>query len=360
MTRGVLGLAAMCVVAACAHNVPQDKATSTDGRIKGAKPIALDHGEASDSGIVTYPGGDRVDWKVVELPDKQRGTLDVTLTWTTPRPGLKLGFDVFDAWNNPVGAAKRDTESKSKNRLASIKNAKGKYFIRVYAVGRGDAGRYKLALSFKETSTKPPIDWLAIPIDNPPKLADLPGVVVPCDEFQPDLANPECKKKCWPGAPANWPGCANKCNVTPPDPAIPACAATMDCPRGGDIRVKRCTKRDFPPCPDPKKPDLNNLNCIGITVAPVIGRIVGTQIQGSEVVLKIAVGTHSGVTKDWRGEVLQGGTKTAQPAVVKPMSGGTITVTGVDADVTYARTTLTPDQLAANPWVRLSAPNPSP
>ncbi|HEX7842305.1 MAG TPA: hypothetical protein VF469_32760, partial [Kofleriaceae bacterium] len=88
----------VCLALSCAHNVAQDAATGADGKEKGAKPITLENGEGKAGGIVTYPGGDRVDWKLIELPDKQHGKLDIQLAWTPPRPGLQLAFDVFDEW----------------------------------------------------------------------------------------------------------------------------------------------------------------------------------------------------------------------------------------------------------------------
>jgi len=363
MIRGLPVAVSGFLALACAHNVPQDKATATDGRIKGAKQLTLENGEATDTGIVTYPGGDRIDWKVIELPEKQRGTLDVKLSWTTPRPGLQLAFDVFDEWNTLVTSSAKTTrkQGKGRNRLATVKAAKGKYFVRVYAVGRGDAGRYKLGLEFKQTLAQGPIDWLKIPINDPPRLADLPGIVIPCDEFQPDLNNPECKKICFAGAPANWSGCKNTCTANPPDPAIPICAQTMACPKPkADRRVMACRKIDFVKCPDPRNPDRDNPNCDDVTIPPAYGRILGKQIQGKEVIVTIGVGAKSGVGKDWKGEVLQGGTPTLRPAADNPMSGGTLTSIRVDGDVTVGRTTLTPDQLTANPWVRLSAPKPAP
>src|SRR5437764_781131 len=89
--------------AGCAHNVGQDEHSGADAKEKGAKVITLENGEGKAKGIVTYPGGDRVDWKVVDLPADKRGKLDVKLTWTPPRPGLQLAFEVFDEWNTPVG-----------------------------------------------------------------------------------------------------------------------------------------------------------------------------------------------------------------------------------------------------------------
>src|SRR5690242_677674 len=127
---GPRALAVACLAAlSCAHTVSQDASTGPDGKIKGAKPVTLENGEGKAKGIVTYPGGDRVDWKMIELPDKQRGQLDLRLVWQPPRPGLHLGFDVFDEWNTPVVQSKA---SGKKSRTASVPDAKGKYFIRVY------------------------------------------------------------------------------------------------------------------------------------------------------------------------------------------------------------------------------------
>jgi len=45
----------VALLASCASNVPQDKSTGPDGKIKGAKELVLDNGEAKATGIVTYP-----------------------------------------------------------------------------------------------------------------------------------------------------------------------------------------------------------------------------------------------------------------------------------------------------------------
>src|SRR5689334_1213816 len=76
-----------CVaIAGCAHRVKQDEATGPDGVAAGAIPIVLEEEARSDPkaavtyrgqarDVVSYPAGDRVDWKVLELPAQQRGTL---------------------------------------------------------------------------------------------------------------------------------------------------------------------------------------------------------------------------------------------------------------------------------------------
>jgi len=349
-------LAGLLVLASCAHNVPQDSNTGADGKEKGAKPITLENGEGKASGIVTYPGGDRADWKMIELPEKQRGTLQIQLAWTPPRAGLQLAFDVFDEWNRQVGQSAKSAKSRSKGRTrsATIDDAKGKYLVRVFAVGRGDAGKYRLTVDFKESTSGPKFDPLKLEIPDPPKLAAVPDPVIPCDDgVNPfDPKNPECKNVCpAAGAPPNWPPCKDKC-PTPANVELPACQAIMDCPNPADRRVKKCIAdkvHKWPKCPDARNPDPNNPNCDDIKIPPVIGRIIGSSIQGSEVIVTIGAGSNSGIAPNWTAHVLSG-------ASDQPLAGGEVKVVRVDKAVTVGKVHLTADQLLANPRVRLAAP----
>lgn len=330
----------LVVVAGCAHNVRQDKATGADGKIKGAKALILENGEAKGSGIVTYPGGDRIDWRMVEVPPEQHGTMYVTLRWTPPRPGLQLRADVFDEWNTVIATAKRST---ARSRVATVPNAKGKYFVRIYAARRGDAGKYKLTVEVKDDGNLP-IDPRTIVVPEPPKLASVPEPDVPCDESSFDPKNPACKSVCpTTGAPPGWPGCAGKC-PTPPDASIAACQATMPCPNPPDRRVKACKR--FPKC-DFENPDPGNPNCD--QRPPVIARVLKTEIQGGDVLITIGSGTASGVQKDWRGVVLRGDGNA-------PLAGGDVTIIRVDKGLTTGKVRLTIDQIKENPRVKLSAP----
>jgi len=341
----VLGLAILLVLS-CAHSVPQDKATGTDGKNKGAKPLTLENGEAKASGIVTYPGGDRVDWKVVELPDKQRGILDVKLQWTPPRPGLQLGFDVFDEWNHQVTQSKKPRgKSKSRVRTASVDGAKGKYFIRVYAVGRGDAGKYKLTVEYKEQSGPMAIDLTKVEIPEPPKLAAIPEAEAACgDEFAPFDPKTSCRDQCPQGAPSTWPGCRGKC-PDPPDPANQACWDKV-CPNPPTKRAKACKITMFPPC-DKSAPDPDNPKC-DIKAAPVVARVIKNEVQGSDTIITIAAGEDQGVTqKGWTGTVLRGDSD-------RPMDGGSVTIIRVGKRETIGKVRLTTDQISANPKVKLS------
>jgi hypothetical protein len=339
---------AILVSLSCAHNVPQDKASGPDSKVKGAKQLTLENGEAKSSGIVTYPGGDRVDWKLLELPEKQVGVLDIKLQWNPPRPGLQLGFDVFDEWNTPIVQSKKVAKKRSKSRVrtAVVDNARGKYFIRVYAAGRGDAGKYKLTVEFKQSTGPMAIDLTKVEIPEPPKLAAIPEPEATCDEFTFDPKNPACRTVCpTAGAPAGWPACKGKC-PDPPDPQNQACWDKV-CPNPPTIRAKACKLKDFPPC-DKAAPDPENMKC-NVKADPIVGRVIKNEVQGSDVVITIAVGSDQGVGKGWSGRVLRGDSDA-------PIDGGDVQVIRVGKRETIGKVRLTIDQVAQNPKVKLSPP----
>lgn len=294
---GVAAAFAILFALSCAHNVPQDKASGPDHATKGAKSMNLENGEAKTTGIVTYPGGDRVDWKVIELPEKKTGDMDIKLSWTPPRPGLQLAFDVFDEWHKQVVQSKRRGRRRSTSRVrtASIDDAKGKYYIRVYAVGRGDAGKYKLTVEFKESNGPMAIDVTKVEIPEPPRLAAVPEPEATCDEFTFDVKNPACRSVCpAANAPPGWPACKGKC-PEPADVNNPACWNTMACPNPPDRRVKSCPKSKWPKCQDINNPDPNNPNCDDAKAEPVMARVIKTEIQGGQVLITVSGGSDQGV-----------------------------------------------------------------
>ncbi len=331
------------LVAACARNVPQDAATGTDGRIAGAKPIRLDNGEGVARGIVTYPGGDRVDWKSIELPEGKRGTLELAMTWTTPRPGLHVAFDVFDQYAAPVKLA---VHHHRRSRDASIDHAKGTYFVRVYAPNRGDAGTYKLVAKFNEDALPPNVAQLEIP--DPPRLAAVPPAEQPCDHF--DSRNPACATQCPDDAPAAWHGCQNTCRM--PDVTNPACWKTMACPTPPDRRVDDCMAdptKHWSACADFKHPDPNNPLCAATYEKPVDARILRMDVQGSYVLITLDVGSDSSIDSGWTGHLLRGESD-------NPLDGGDLTIVRVDKRRAVAKVHLTTDFITANPHVRLVPP----
>lgn len=331
----------------CPRNISGDLATGEDGKTKGAKEMVLENGEARATGIVTYPGGDRVDWKTLAVPKDKSGTLELKLTWQPPRPGLQLSFEVFDEYGYPVAAPGRSRRGKT--RKAQIENARGTYLIRVYAQQRGDAGKYKLTATMVEKATGPQFDPASLDLPNPPNLASIPDVIVPCDEFTFDIKNPQCRTVCpsAPGAaPANWPACAGRC-PNPPTIDVPSCWATMPCPSPPDRRVKSCK---FPKC-DPANIDPENPNCDNFELPPVFATVLRTEAVGEGSRIVVSAGKEKGVAAKWIGEVLRGNTDA-------PLEGGRFTVASVRTRESIGTVSLTPDTLKANPRVRLRAPKP--
>ena len=329
--------------------MPQNANTGADGKEKGARPITLDNGEGKAKGIVTYPGGDRVDWKLVELPEKQSGTLDFELKWVPPRPGLQLSFDVFDEWGTEIVQSKKQGKGRhGKIRTAQIDGARGKYFIRIYAVGRGDAGKYTMTVDFKPGEGD--LDWTKVDIPDPPRLAAVPTVDEPCDDFNFDPKKPECRIFCpSANAPPGWPPCASKC-PDPPDPQKQACWDKV-CPAPPTTASKMCMsnpKKYFPPCPTPTTIDPDNPNCPK-NAPPIATRVVDVSVQGSEVLVTLPVGSDRGVTTDWHGTLLRGETS-------DPVDGGDITIVRVAAKQTLGKVRLTADQVNRNLKVKLTPP----
>jgi hypothetical protein len=265
---------------ACANNVSQSANTGPDGFQKGAKVIKIESDEVKERGIVTYPGGDRVDWKLIELPAGKKGRLDLAMTWTTPRPGLQLAFDVFDEWNTPIVAAAKG-QGRGRVREASVDPARGKYFVRIYAPKRGDAGTYTFTAAFHEQEVRKPPPQIEIP--DPPKLADVPIQYPPCDNF--DRQNPNCDGACPPDAPPNWKGCPK--TGTGSTGTTPTTTTTVTTPP-----------------PPPSK--------------PVTARIMGVSVVGAELELTILVGKKAGIADSWKLKMKGGGQmKTVQYSYVR-------------------------------------------
>ncbi len=306
MTRSALGWVVVCLLApACANNVSQDRSTGPDGKVKGALPIVLTENEGKANGIVTYPGGDRVDWKAITLPAGKKGRLDVQLTYSTPRPGLKVSFDLFDQWNVPVTEAV--VSGKGRVKSATVDKARGTYFVRIYAPRRGDAGQYKLAAAFHEELPPAIFNPLNLAIHDPPKLPDVPPLPSTCEVWNPK--DPACKG-CPASAPADWKGCAPP-TATPPAPPTP-------------------------PMPPPLPP-----------AKPVMARVIKVDVAGDSLEVVVGGGSEQGIAKDWKVTVLRGDT-------TSPLSGGAGTVVRVNKTTTVIRVKLTSQQINANSNVQLS------
>jgi hypothetical protein len=205
--RGATVATAAFVMAGCpVRYVAQDAHTGPDGESTGAEVMTLKRGEARSGGEVSFPGGDRVDWKYVELPRSHaldRAGANVHFEW---RGSADLSFVVYDDAGNVVGDGGPEFiqhEGGRRTRSAGI-DVTGPVFLEVYATGVMDGGSYEIALYYH-----PPIDWLSIKAPMPPPLGAVPlpyceGIQVPerdrcqwwprCDKREDiDAENPNCK-----------------------------------------------------------------------------------------------------------------------------------------------------------------------
>ena len=334
-----VGLAIASTIA-CTKNVPQDGKSGEDGRNKGAVEMKLENNEATSRGIVTYPGGDRVDWKVIDLPKGQVGTLELRLRWTPPRPGLDLSFNVYNEYGRLLEAAKPNTRSKSRktNKLLTVNEAQGKLLIEIYASGRGDAGRYTLTAEWKPTIDDGGLDWLATEVLDPPRLPAVPEPMKPCSPF--DKANPACKDTCDVAAfDPTWPPCANICPPVP-DPKIKACKL---CNKDAlDPCLPDCLQ--FYPSCDIAKPDYTNPKCKGVSRRPQDGEVTDVKSNGSGSTITINLGLVDGLDKTWTGVLLDGNGNPLKNTDFKP------TTIGKNASVAKIKL----DPVPANVTVRMS------
>jgi hypothetical protein len=313
-------------LAACVRTVPQEGATGKDGRAKGAKPLKLENNEGRGKGIVTYPGGDRVDWRSIQLPEGKHGRLEVEIKWTPPRPGLDLAFEVYDEFFERVAQAKPSPGSGRRRKSADVKKAEGKMYLMIYAPERGDAADYRIQVDFHPAAdgvTLPP-GKVAELIEDPPVLPALPEEAPPPDCVKtpgaPGCPPPDCAKT--PGAPGCPPVGAVDCVKTPGAPGCPPVVA-VDCTK---------VPRD-PSCP---------------ALPPVTGgKITNAQNKTGGAIVTVNRGSSAGVDKGWKGQVVDD--------KGKPIFGGDFICTKVTASECVGSVTLTRDQVAGKKVV-LQAP----
>ncbi|MBX3162349.1 MAG: hypothetical protein KF773_40670 [Deltaproteobacteria bacterium] len=298
------------LLTACAHTVHQNARTGEDGKISGAKKIELVDGEARVKDIVTYPGGDRVDWKAIELPAGKSGTLDLEMTYKPPRPGLKVVFEVYNQEQRPVEAK---YDKRGRTRSTSIENASGKYFIRVYAPKRGDAAAYVLNAKFQAITPEPPVTYKDLPVPPPPNLADVVATR-PCTTY--DVTNPACELECPSGSPREHKGCKLA--------EERAKAEEAERIRKAECATKIAAWQTAVAAAQANIPK------------PLDTRFTSREVKGSELELTIAGGSKLGVTKQWKATLVRNG---------KPVPGGALRIVFVNDNDLKARTSLPSDSI---------------
>jgi hypothetical protein len=350
----VIAAAALAAGTACARNVPQDRATGEDGKARAAVPIVMQPAPTQASrgktagkarGIVTYPGGDRIDWKRIELPAKTRGTLSLKLSWTPPRPGLAVALDVFDQYGREVDLHQRRRRGRVRTQRAQIENATGAYLVRIYAPTRGDAGAYRLAVEYDPVDLDAagfPTPGTAIP--EPPDLPAPQPQPVTCDDLNYKQHPAACRAFCPSMIDPSWPGCAGKCDLRNPSADIVDCRDKMECPTPADKRVKKCKASDIPECP--AGAPVTNLCRAPGPLPPVLGEVQNASVKGSKVEVTINRGSAKGVQRGWTMRLLD--------ARGKP-TGKTYEVTKTAERQCWVTVDLTTDQVA-DKRVQLTAP----
>ncbi len=280
----------------CLRNIPQASHSGKDARYKGAKKIELEDNEGRAKGIVTYPGGDRVDWKYFEIPEGEKGSVRIRVKHTPPRPGLDVAFDVFDQYFERVGRAKPSRRGK-RSKTVKLKSVEpGKYYIMIYAPKRMDAGSYRVRVRFRPKKEVAQVDLAAL-ADQIPDPPTLPAVPEP---------------------------------PPPEDPAVVAAREEEEKKQAEEEAARQAEEEANAP-------------------KPVTAKIVNVQVaSGGSVIITLNRGKDDGVERGWSGALLQGGSDGS------PLEGGDFKVIKVTSRESVGKVRLSVDRVKANKYARLS------
>jgi hypothetical protein len=305
------GLAAALCAAGCASTIDQHKNSGPDYRPDGAALIELEDGEGAAVDIVTYPGGDRVDWKKVELPEDFAGVLQVRLLFQPPRDGLEISFEVYDERFERVAVADPPPGSGARVLEAEVKPAfGGTYYFHVFAPRRTDAAEYMLAVRKQRQDVSALLDDDVGALPRIPDPPTLPAIV--------EGGGQQVAQQGGGG---------------------------QEQPHGGGGQGQPQGGGGSPPPPDPIQDDDRTP-----ALEPIRARVVTYQL-GSDgaVILTVNRGTNDGVERGWTGQMMMGNSG-------RPLRGGTFTVTRVTSGEAVGQARVSVDQIRANRDVVLMPP----
>lgn len=326
MTKQGVWCAGMCLAmigaVGCGGKMAPNARSGIDQDVDGAEALELTDGEGSVVDSVSYGGGDRVDWKAIELPAKESGRLALELRWKSGRNGADLSFIVYDEANKKLAEARPRPHSHKISKALEVADAHGTIYVKVYASERKDAGDYALHATFTAVAPPPP----------------------PCDPTRWSAADPACKDVCPIPADLTVKACQNKCTV-PPDANIPACQPVMACPLVPDRRVLACAGK-FPPCSNANPKDPANPNCDSFK-RRVTGKVISVARDGSLSTITINRGADEMVDRGWIGHFLVGG---------KPVKDSPFTITSVTRHQSLAKVSLSADAINQHLEVELVEP----
>jgi hypothetical protein len=299
----------------CIRNVSGKAHSGKDHRYKGAKKLKMQDGTVRAKGIVTYPGGDRVDWVRFDVPEGKEGRLKIRLRWRPPRPGLDLAFRVYDQYFHRVARAKPTPKKRERTKRAKVRKAEaGTYYIQIYAPTRMDAGKYRLRVTFKERKKIKVADAgeLLDQIPDPPKLPAVP---------EPPKEEPKPPGGVGPGG-------------QPPGGVGPGGQPPGGMPPGGQ-----------PPGGQPPggQPPAK-------AAEPVLAKVTNYQgTGGGYVIITVNKGKNAGVERGWGGKILKGRSKTADA-----LEGGEFKVIKVTSRECIGKVRLSVDRIKRNRYVLLT------
>ncbi len=330
----VLLFEALCA-SGCGSALNQDTKSGEDKHADGAEEITIGgDGEASVKDTVTYPGGDRVDWKYFDI--KTPKDMVVSLKWVPPRDGLDLSFNVLDEGYNFVARAKPANGSGKRHKEVDIKAAApGRYYVQVYASEPEDAGDYTLEISIRDVLVA---EVKGPPIPDPPRLPMLPQACPPGTPPDKCPAGSVQAAPCPPNAPS---GAACVCppgNTPPPCPPPPP-----PCPPGAPGGTQ-CI------CPDGKSPP----PCL-IPDVIVYASITEVTVSAQGLNITLNRGSKDKVAKGCTGVVYRGASGTKE----LPNAGFVVTdATERESRGGISRMTL--DELGSNRRTKLTCPQKAP
>jgi hypothetical protein len=335
-TSRISGLGLAIAFGACSPMVAQDAKSGADAKAKGAQKIRIgDDGEGVAKGTVTYPGGDRVDWKVFDVP--KTGDVEITLKWEPPKDGEDLSFNVLDDTFHVVRRVAPTPDSGKTTKKAELSGLiPGKYYVQIYASNRGDAGDYEVRVHWAES--RGPVVSNADPLPNPPRLPQVPGAVAAGGAAAPDKSKPKGSKEnpcqvgeaCNPGAMYVNPACPTADPMPIGTPCPPPPALNPACPDAGPLAPGT-------PCPQTKK----------------AAKIIERQQAGQEVQITLDKGSNQGIQKGFTGVVFKGKVGTT------PLANGTFVIFKVTENESYAKLKkVMLGDLTDNVRVELTSPPP--
>lgn len=315
--RGLPPVALVALLAGgCGGAVGQHENSGPDHRPDGADSVELEDGEGSARDIVTYPGGDRVDWKKVELPEDFAGVLEARLLFKPPRDGLGVTFEVYDegfervAEGEPSGS--RVVETKVRPAFG------GTYYVHIFAPERSDAADYMIALRTRDEDVRAEVDEEERRIPDPPALPAIP------EEGGTEVAEQKGGDSGGQGSSSNSSGGGGSPSPDP-DPK--------------------------PDEDDEDEDDEDEDEEDSEKSEPLRARVVTYQVApNGNVILTVNRGKNDGVERGWSAQMLMGSSG-------RPLRGGSFTITRVTSGEAIGEVKVSVDQIRANRQVKVMPPD---